>query len=79
MKEGGEGGAKFADVDDDPGRLGRGCKAASACDTGVDCAEELFLRVGRCGAFMGDSKGHVLDDALATLRPRRWKDLPLFP
>lgn len=63
VKEGGEGGAEFSDVDDDAGRFGGGCQTATASNAGVDCAEKLFLRVCRRGAIKGEGEGHILEDA----------------
>ena len=60
VEEGGEGGAEFANVDDDAGGLCCRGEAATACDAGVDCAEERFLRVF-CRSVVGDNNGHVLD------------------
>lgn len=60
VQEGGEGGAEFAHVDDDPGGFGGGGEAAAARDAGVDCAEELLLRVVGAFPVEGEGDGHVL-------------------
>lgn len=61
VEEGGEGASEFTDVDDDAGGLGGGEEAPAAGDAGVDCAEELLLRVGEEVAVGGEGDGHILE------------------
>lgn len=60
VQEGGKRGAKFADVDDNPGRLSSGGKTSTACNACVYGTKELFLGIGRRSAVECHGYGHVL-------------------
>lgn len=60
VEEGWERGAEFTNVDDDARRFSGSSQAATTSNTGVDCAEELFLGICRSGAVESEGNRHVL-------------------